>query len=73
MKIIAEKDQRPLEQIKEINVQLLQEMNEAVFLMGQEAFKKVQSVRNLLLGGCVLLIILILVAIRIILRDWKAD
>lgn len=48
LQIIAEKDQRPLEQIKEINVQLLQEMNEAVFLMDQEAFKKVQSVRNLL-------------------------
>ena len=48
LQIIAAKDQRPLEQIKEINVQLLQEMNEAVFLMDQEAFKKVQSVRNLL-------------------------
>ena len=73
LKIISQKDQRPLEQIKEINVQLLQEMNEAVFLIDQEAFKKVQSVRNFLLGGCVLLVILFLITIRIILRDRQAD
>ncbi len=73
LKIISEKDQRPLEQIKEINVQLLQEMNEAVFLIDQEAFKKVQSVRNFLLGGCVLLVILFLITIRIILRDRQTD
>ncbi len=73
IKIIAEKDQRPLEQIKKINVPLLQEMNEAVFLMDQEAFKKVQSVRNLLLVGCAVLVIIFLVTIRIILRERQAD
>jgi hypothetical protein len=72
-KILAEKDQLPLEKIKEINVPLLQEMNKAVFLMDQEAAKKVQTVRNLLLVGCVVLVIIFLFTIRIILRDRQAD
>jgi len=72
-KILAEKNQFPLEQIKEINVPLLQEMNNAVFLMDQEAAKKVQTVRNLLLVGCVVLVALFLFTIRIILRDRHAD
>jgi nitrate/nitrite-specific signal transduction histidine kinase len=73
LKIIAEKDQRPLEHIKKINVSLLQEMNDAVFLIDKEASKKVQSVRNLLLGGCAILVILFLVTIRIILRDRREE
>jgi nitrate/nitrite-specific signal transduction histidine kinase len=71
--ILAEKNQLPLEQIKEINVPLLQEMNNAVFLMDQEATKKVQTVRNLLIAGCVVLVALFLFTIRIILRDRQAD
>lgn len=72
LKMVADKDQRPFEQIKKINVPLLQEMNEAVFLMDQEAFNKVQSVRNFLLVGCAVLVIIFLVTIRIILRDRQA-
>lgn len=72
-KILAEKDQLPLQQIKEINVPLLQEMNKAVFLMDEEASKKVQSVRNLLLAGCVVLVVLFLFTMRIILRDRQAE
>jgi hypothetical protein len=71
-KILVEKNQLPLEQIKEINVPLLQEMNNAVFLMDQEATKKVQTVRNLLIAGCVVLVVLFLFTIRIILRDRQA-
>ncbi len=73
IKILAEKDQRPLEQIMKINTSLLQEMNKAVFLMDREALKKVQSVRNLLLVGCVVLVIIFLVTIRIILRERQTD
>ena len=72
-KILAEKNQLPLEQIKEINVPLLQEMNNAVFLMDQEATKKVQTVRNILIAGCVVLVVLFLFTIRIILRDRQAE
>ena len=72
-KILAEKNQLPLQQIKEINVPLLQEMNKAVFLMDQEAAKKVHTVRNLLLVGCGVLVALFLFTIRIILRDRQAD
>jgi hypothetical protein len=71
-KILAEKDQLPLEHIKKINITLLQEMNKAVFLMDQEAAEKVRSVRNILLGGCAVLIILFLFTIRIILRERDA-
>ncbi len=72
-KILAEKNQLALEQIKEINVPLLQEMNNAVFLMDQEATKKVRTVRNLLIAGCVVLVVIFLFTIRIILRDRQAD
>jgi hypothetical protein len=70
--ILADKDQLPLEHIKKINITLLQEMNKAVFLMDQEAAEKVRSVRNILLGGCAVLIILFLFTIRIILRERDA-
>ena len=72
-RVLSEKNQLPLEQIKEINVPLLQEMNKAVFLMDQEAAKKVQTVRNLLLVGCVVLVALFLFTIRIILRGRQSD
>ncbi len=73
LRILAEKNQLPIEQIKKINVPLLQEMNKAVFLMDQEAAKKVRIVRNLLLGGCAVLVVLFLFTVRIILRDRQAD
>ncbi len=72
-KIVEAKDQPSLEHIKKINVTLLQEMNRAVFLMDEEAARKVQSVRTLLLGGCVALLVLFLITLRIILREGKAD
>ncbi len=72
-KIVEAKDQPSLEHIKKINVNLLEEMNRAVFLMDEEAARKVQSVRTLLLGGCVALLVLFLVTLRIILREGKAD
>ena len=72
-KIVEAKDQPSLEHIKKINVNLLEEMNRAVFLMDKEAARKVQSVRTLLLGGCVVLLVLFLVTLRIILRGWKED
>jgi methyl-accepting chemotaxis protein/hemerythrin len=72
-KIVEAKDQPSLEHIKKINVDLLEEMNRAVFLMDEEAAGKVRSVRTLLLGGCVALLGLFLITLRIILRDWKAD
>ncbi len=73
LRILAEKNQLPLEHIKKINVPLLQEMNKAVFLMDQEAAKKVRFVRNLLLVGCAVLVVLFLFTVRIILRDRQAD
>lgn len=73
LKVVEEKEQPSLEYIKKINVTLLEEMNRAVFLMDEEAARKVQSVRTLLLGGCVALLVLFLITLRIILRDWKAD
>ncbi|MEE9122793.1 MAG: type IV pili methyl-accepting chemotaxis transducer N-terminal domain-containing protein [Syntrophobacteria bacterium] len=73
LKVVEEKEQPSLEHIKKINVTLLEEMNRAVFLMDAEAARKVQSVRTLLLGGCVALLVLFLITLRIILRDWKAD
>jgi nitrate/nitrite-specific signal transduction histidine kinase len=73
LRILAEKNQLPIEHIKKINVPLLQEMNKAVFLMDQEAAKKVRIVRNLLLVGCAVLVVLFLFTVRIILRDRQAD
>ncbi len=73
LRALAEKNQLPLEHIKKINVPLLQEMNKAVFLMDQEAAKKVRIVRNLLLVGCAVLVVLFLFTVRIILRDRQAD
>lgn len=72
-KIVEAREQPSFEHIKKINVTLLEEMNRAVFLMDAEAARKVQSVRTLLLGGCVALLVLFLITLRIILRDWKAD
>jgi hypothetical protein len=48
-------------------------MNRVVFLMDKEAAIKVKSVRILLLVGCAALVVLFLITLRIILRDWKAD
>ncbi len=73
LRALAEKNQLPLEHIKKINVPLLQEMNKAVFLMDQEAAKKVRIVRNLLLVGVAVLVVLFLFTVRIILRDRQAD
>jgi nitrate/nitrite-specific signal transduction histidine kinase len=73
VRIIAAKNQLPLEHIKKINVPLLQEMNKAVFLMDQEAAKKVRFVRYFLLVGCAVLVALLLFTVRIILQDRQAD
>jgi len=73
LRILAEKNQLPLEHIKKINVPLLQEMNKAVFLMDQEAAKKVRFVRYFLLVGCAVLVALLLFTVRIILQDRQAD
>jgi len=73
LRILAEKNQLPLEHIKKINVPLLQEMNKVVFLMDQEAAKKVRFVRNFLLVGCAVLVALLLFTVRIILQDRQAD
>jgi methyl-accepting chemotaxis protein len=73
IKFVEAKDQPSLEHIKKINVTLLEEMNRAVFLMDAVAARKVQSVRTLLLGGCIALLALFLVTLRIILREGKAD
>jgi len=72
LRILEEKDQPSLENVKKINVTLLEEMNRAVFLMDKEASIKVKSVRILLLVGCAALVVLFLITLRIILRDWKA-
>jgi methyl-accepting chemotaxis protein len=73
IKFVEAQDQPSLEHIKKINVTLLEEMNRAVFLMDAVAARKVQSVRTLLLGGCIALLALFLVTLRIILREGKAD
>ncbi len=73
LQILVEKEQPSLEHVKKINVELLEEMNRAVFLMDEEATRKVQSVRILLLVGCAALVVLFLITLRIILRDRKAD
>lgn len=73
LQILEEKEKPYLENVKKINVVLLEEMNRAVFLMDEEAAIKVKSVRILLLMGCVALVVLFLITLRIILRDWKAD
>ena len=73
LKILKEKDTSSLEQIKKSNVPLLEEMNNAVFLMDKEAAKKVQSVFNLLLWGCGALVALFLTSIGIILRNLKEN
>ena len=73
LQILEEKEQPSLEHVKKINVALLEEMNKAVFLMDEEAHRKVYSIRVFLLVGCAALVVLFLITLRIILRDWKAD
>ncbi len=73
LQILEEKEQPSLEHVKKINVALLEEMNKAVFLMDEEAHRKVHSIRVFLLVGCAALVLLFLITLRIILRDWKAD
>jgi hypothetical protein len=72
LQILEEKEQPSLENVKKINVALLEEMNKAVFLMDEEAHRKVHSIRTLLLAGCAALVVLFLITLLIILRDWKA-
>ncbi len=72
LQILKEKEQPSLENVKKINVALLEEMNKAVFLMDEEAHRKVHSIRTLLLAGCAALVVLFLITLLIILRDWKA-
>ncbi len=73
LQILEEKEQPSLEHVKKINVALLEEMNKAVFLMDEEAHRKVHSIRVFLLVGCAALVVLFLITLRIILRDRKAD